>query len=235
MRLRLPGLRLAARPPSAASIGNEAPSATLTELCAAPHVRTAALCVLVLLVLLLAARAHLRTRWPCWFKALAARAFKAVDTDGSGSIDAEELYAGVLWLYLACNEWGLSCRAPDKALVLRMMKELDADRSERLEYAEFEHALRVFSDQILGRAGVQLTFTLLCPPAAAALVELAAAANLTPSPLATAFHFLPPSAPTVLLSSVLMLLLPFALALVDARSYERTTAARARLQADRGN
>ena len=51
--------------------------------------------LLLFTLVLVAARSFLRARWPVWFEAAARAAFEKVDTDASGNVDREELYAGM--------------------------------------------------------------------------------------------------------------------------------------------
>ena len=78
--------------------------------------RLVPMCILAACIstVLLAGYLYLRRRWPVWFHLASEKAFKEVDRNNSGSIDADEMYTCVLWIYLTLNEYGLKVRAPDR-------------------------------------------------------------------------------------------------------------------------
>ena len=171
---------------------------------------------------LLAGYLYLRARWSVWFHAAALKAFNEVDRNGSGTIDKEEMYTCVLWIYLTLNEYGLKCRAPDRMTVEGIMNASDVDSSGALDFQEFNRALDVLMAQTLGRATTQLVFTLLCPPMAGLLISSVTAlwalllpASFLPDRLREVGDIIPESVPVLLLSALLMLSLPFGLARVD--------------------
>ena len=200
-----------------------APPPTLPEPEPEPELKTYVILAVLVISALLAGYAYLKARWPVWFAAAAEAAFKEVDRDGSGSIDKEELYTCVLWLYLTLNEYGLKVCAPDRETVDEIMRVSDVDGSGALEMDEFKRALDVLTAQTLGRATTQLVFTLLCPPAAATLIEGVGAVwgmllpgGLFPTWLQEVGGIIPESVPVLVLSALLMLLLPLGLSQVAA-------------------
>ena len=195
--------------------------------------RLVPMCILAAIVssVLLAGYLYLRRKWPVWFHAAAAKAFKEVDHNCSGTVDAEEMYTCVLWIYLTLNEYGLKVCAPDRPTVEAIMNASDVDRSGQLDFEEFKSALDVLMGQTLGRAMTQLVFTLLCPPISGLLIKcvvalwvLAVPADIIPEQLRERLHLrevgdlIPESVPVLLLSTLLMLSLPFGLARVDEAS-----------------
>jgi len=205
-------------------------------------VTTVATVVVIIGLVALAAGSYLRARWPAMFEAAVRSAFAKVDSDGSGNVDREELYTGVLWLYLTCNDYGLRCSAPEKALVLEIMSIIDVDGSGTLDYKEFKQVLIVFSEQIFARAGMQLIFTILCPPTAGLICEIMekvwstlVPAALIPPRLVVASQYVPDAAPVVTVTTILTLLLPWALACVDALSSKASESRRRELQSRLGS
>ena len=189
---------------------------------------------------LLAGYLYLRSRWPIWFQAAAEKAFKEVDRNGSGTVDKEEMYTCVLWIYLTLNEYGLKCCAPDRMVVEGIMNASDNDSSGELEFEEFKRALDVLMAQTLGRATTQLVFTLLCPPMAGLLISGVAAlwarvvpADLMPGQLREVGDLIPASVPVLVLSALLMLSLPFGLAKVDDVSKAALNKRRSELVVDK--
>ena len=195
--------------------------------------RLVPMCILAACIstVLLAGYLYLRRRWPVWFHLASEKAFKEVDRNNSGSIDADEMYTCVLWIYLTLNEYGLKVRAPDRLTVEDIMKASDIDKSGTLDFEEFKRALDVLVGQTLGRAMTQLGFTLLCPPISGLLIKgavflrnLVAPADIVPKQLYERLHvrevgeLIPESVPVLLLSTLLMLSLPFGLAQVDKAS-----------------
>ena len=185
------------------------------------------MCILAAIVssVLLAGYLYLRRKWPVWFHAAAAKAFKEVDHNCSGTVDAEEMYTCVLWIYLTLNEYGLKVCAPDRPTVEAIMNASDVDRSGQLDFEEFKSALDVLMGQTLGRAMTQLVFTLLCPPISGLLIKcvvalwvLAVPADIIPEQLREVGDLIPESVPVLLLNTLLMLSLPFGLARVDEAS-----------------
>ena len=174
---------------------------------------------------ILAGYVYVKRQWPVWFEQCALRAFSEVDRDRSGTIDKEEFYTCVIWLYLTLNEYGLKCCAPDRQTVTEIMSEGDSDESGSLEYPEFKQALDVLMAQTLGRFTTQLAFTMACPPLASAIVDGARKfVQLTPASLAVplwledAGALVPDSVPALVLSTVLMVTLPAGLSYVDRLS-----------------
>ena len=189
--------------------------------------RLVPMCILAAIVssVLLAGYLYLRRKWPVWFHAAAAKAFKEVDHNCSGTVDAEEMYTCVLWIYLTLNEYGLKVCAPDRPTVEAIMAASDVDHSNALDFEEFKNALDVLMGQTLGRAMTQLVFTLLCPPISGLLIKcvvalwvLAVPADIIPEQLREVGDLIPESVPVLLLNTLLMLSLPFGLARVDEAS-----------------
>jgi hypothetical protein len=200
--------------------------------------RLVPMCILAAFVssVLLAGYLYLRRKWPKWFHAAAEKAFNEVDHNHSGTVDAQEMYTCVLWIYLTLNEYGLKVCAPDRPTVEGIMKASDVDSSGALDFEEFKRALDVLMGQTLGRAITQLLFTLLCPPISGLLIKgvlalwtitkyvLDVPADIVPEQLRERLHLrevgdlIPESVPVLLLSTLLMLSLPFGLAKVDEAS-----------------
>ena len=99
-------------------------------------------------------------RAPTVLFARPSAAFLLVDRDGSGAVDREELYTGVLQLYAAVP---IKVFPPSRALVQALLSHLDLDRSRHLDADQFAHVMAVLSAQLLGRLIITLLFLLACP------------------------------------------------------------------------
>lgn len=80
------------------------------------------------------------------FKSVAKAAFDAVDTDGSGTIDEEELKAA----FLHGND-AVGFPLPDDVDISEVFNQLDADGSGEIDLEEFEgfirHVLELMANQ----------------------------------------------------------------------------------------
>ena len=104
-----------------------------------------------------------RQRWRVWFDAACEDAFKLTDIDGSGRIDKEELYVGVLEMYLQLHLYGLNVRTPPRAKVLKLMEAVDDDDSGEIDREEFKEVLEVLVRQTSSRVITQIGLTILSP------------------------------------------------------------------------
>ena len=66
-------------------------------------------------------------RWDSWYSHSASAAFLLVDRDGSGAVDKEELYVGVLELYAAVP---IKVYPPSRALVSKLLAQCVCAASE---------------------------------------------------------------------------------------------------------
>jgi hypothetical protein len=82
--------------------------------------------------------AMLRLKWKAWFERAAQAAFERTDRDRSGNIDRDELYTGVLELYLTIHSRGVKAKAPSRSTVMHIMRDIDYDHSGTLDCAEFK-------------------------------------------------------------------------------------------------
>ena len=171
----------------------------------------------------------LKRRWPSIFDAACKSAFAATDVDKSGRIEKEELYSGVLELYLLLHAYGIMCYAPKRAIVDQLYDDADSDLSGGLDYLEFNQILAVLSEQTLGRAMTQLAFTALCPLIAgmvcAAISEAVDTVVLPlPSVFAGLVGHLPDGIGSMMLSTFLMLSMHPALSKIDSMAEKRNRA-----------
>lgn len=179
------------------------------------EIATAGTLLLVSVALAAGAAAVLRKRWHDWFQKTVEDAFQACDRDGSGGIDASELYVGVLWLYSHMAAYGVRGRPPSRQQALAILKVNDHDRDNCLNLAEFKQVLSGLSVKLLQRALLQGSFVLLCPALGSGTwALLRRIAPLTAAALGADGCL--PSLPPTLLSCALMALLPSLLARVDA-------------------
>ena len=128
----------------------------------------------VLLISLVAACVLvLRTYWDRWYQAAVTKAFNAMDHDEDGRIHEDELYTGVLELYLTLHNMNVPCEAPSREVVLSILRERDADADGRLDYEEFRHVMHALTAQVFGRAALTLVFFVSFPLALGILYSLA--------------------------------------------------------------
>lgn len=174
-----------------------------------------------------------RMKWDKWLDAATRRAFARIDGDKSGSINKNELYVGVLELYLQLHGYGIRAKAPPKARVMRIMEECDVDNSGTLDYTEFKMILTVLTQLVFSRALTQIGLTILCPVVApyvcaafkACLFRAMGSVYLSvPVALSRMASRLPSTLDETIMSSVLMLSMIPALNRIDSRAEARAAA-----------
>jgi len=162
----------------------------------------------------------IRKRYKIWVEAATKSAFHQVDSDNSGSIDAEELYSSVLALYLCLNQYGIYVIAPERPVVDQIMKEIDARGSGdgTLDYQEFSEAIEVLTAGAASRVVTTIILTAVCPLLASYTISAivwawtSSAVDLTTLPLwlRASLELVPGWLPETLLATVLLMLRPFA-------------------------
>ena len=98
--------------------------------------------------------------WDGWYSSSASTAFLLVDRDGSGRVDRDELYSGILQLYSAVP---IKVYPPSRHVVGHILEILGLDHEATLDAEEFAHVMAYLSAQLLGRLALQLIFLLACP------------------------------------------------------------------------
>eukprot|EP00662_Eupelagonemidae_sp_cell21_P009495 gene9495-51687_t len=73
------------------------------------------------------------------FKRWCKEAWRECDFDDSGSVDASEVYIGVLLLYLKISKVVPGVTPPSKRNVAHLVKMMDVDHSGALDQEEFTH------------------------------------------------------------------------------------------------
>ena len=185
----------------------------------------------IALTLLLIGSVYVSLRWDRWFEALARSAFTRADKDRSGTIDRDELYTGVLEMFLQLHCYGLLVRPPRRVLVMEIMEDRDVDQDGKLGYDEFKAVLTELTKLVFSRGVTQMGLTILCPMVAPSLsfvlrrslgeAMLTLSLELPAAALQLGAH-LPAALDETLLSTVLMLSVSPALNMVDnARQRER--------------
>lgn len=103
------------------------------------------------------------------FRRLCDAVFDAVDTDGSGSVDEKELYAGLLLIHLKFGAYAgpAACRPLDRQRCAAVFADMDADGSGELDREEFTRVIVYLFGNVLLRVAVQWSMTLLVVPLAA--------------------------------------------------------------------
>ena len=166
---------------------------------------------------------YIRQRWRSYFDAACQAAFAEVDIDHSGSIDKNELYVGVLELYLQLHRYGLNIRTPPRDKVEKLMDLADTD-GRGLELEKFKEVIEPLVRQTFGRVILQIALTIICPMIASyvtfgmrfCVVTLMEFGHLsTPSLLKALSATLPAALDETLLTTLLLLVIGPALSLCD--------------------
>jgi hypothetical protein len=166
---------------------------------------------------------YIRQRWRSYFDAACKAAFAEVDIDHSGSIDKNELYVGVLELYLQLHRYGLNIRTPPRDKVEKLMDLADTD-GRGLELEKFKEVIEPLVRQTFGRVILQIALTIICPMMASyvtfgmrfCVVTLMEFGHLsTPSLLKALGATLPAALDETLLTTLLLLVIGPALSLCD--------------------
>jgi len=186
----------------------------------------AALVSLAIIVVMITAvvAIYIRQRWRAIFDKACADAFAKTDTDKSGCIDKNELYVGVLEMYLQLHLYGLNVRSPPRAKVEKLMEAVDEDRSGTLVLEEFKQVLEALVGQTFSRVCTQIGLTILCPMIASHIAAglrwsassvMVAGGLEVPNSARAIGSYLPPSLDETLLTTVLMLSINPALSMTD--------------------
>jgi len=74
-----------------------------------------------------------------FFKGMAKRVFNDLDADGSGELDIDELYSGILMVHLQLAKFfgSAACKPPTRETVQNMFFDFDDDNSGSLNVEEF--------------------------------------------------------------------------------------------------
>jgi len=186
------------------------------------HLRYSSLVTLLALVFSVTLPLYLKVRmwYKVWLDAATKRAFEQVDSDRSGCINAKELYSSVLALYLNLNQYGLFVVSPERPVVDQIMKDIDAkgNGNGTLDFEEFAHAMQVLTAGAASRVATTVALTAMCPLAASYIVSTIAAAwtaaafdaDTFPLWLWKALELIPGWLPETLLSTLMLMLRPFA-------------------------
>ena len=105
--------------------------------------------------------------------------FDSLDTDGDGTLDAVELYSGVLLIHLELAKYfgPAACKPPGRAQVESLFRTFDSDNSGDLDKAEFCALSTLLLSNIAGRVLFQFLMTIaLLPLLAPKIVAHAASA-----------------------------------------------------------
>jgi len=94
---------------------------------------------------------------------LAGKVFAEVDTNGDGRLDAAELYAGVLLVYMHVAAY-VYIRPPSRQAVLAELAELDEAHAGALDAAEFECFVVWLTAGLVLRAAAQFAVMLVVGP-----------------------------------------------------------------------
>ncbi|KAL1504234.1 hypothetical protein AB1Y20_010643 [Prymnesium parvum] len=121
-------------------------------------------CVAVLVVAVLALLWWwVKRNWDRWYHDLVKKAFDATDTDNDGSIEQDELWAGVLQLYVSIRQQNIPADPPKREDVTALMRNMDTDSDGQLSLREFEEVVKAIGAQAFGRAITMVLFVAVWP------------------------------------------------------------------------
>ena len=102
-------------------------------------------------------------KWKKWMNFLFEQGFHSIDVDGSGYIAKEELWAGVLSLYIKLRQANIPADPPPYGTVMALLEQYDTDNDKRLSLDEFKRVMGALSAQALGRALTMVVFVSVWP------------------------------------------------------------------------
>jgi Ca2+-binding EF-hand superfamily protein len=107
--------------------------------------------------------------WFCrtkYFQQMCDTAFDGIDVDGSGEVDAKELYSGLLLIHLkmGCYAGPAACKPLSRERVQTVFAQYDVDNSGCLDREEFRSVMTVLFGNVFFRVLVQWSMTLLFVP-----------------------------------------------------------------------
>jgi Ca2+-binding EF-hand superfamily protein len=107
--------------------------------------------------------------WFCrtkYFQQMCDTAFDGIDADGSGEVDAKELYSGLLLIHLkmGCYAGPAACKPLSRERVQTVFAQYDVDGSGCLDREEFRSVMTVLFGNVFFRVLVQWSMTLLFVP-----------------------------------------------------------------------
>mmetsp|Transcript_10711 Transcript_10711/g.14177 ORF Transcript_10711/g.14177 Transcript_10711/m.14177 type:complete len:232 (+) Transcript_10711:324-1019(+) len=101
-----------------------------------------------------------------WFERLTHYTFTICDSDKTGMINKDELYAGILLVHvnLAKYAGAAACYPSSRKVVEEMFQAVDSDTSGLINEEEFAHILRICSRNIASRIAVYYAILILMVP-----------------------------------------------------------------------
>jgi hypothetical protein len=102
--------------------------------------------------------------------------FKSIDIDGSGTIDKDELYLGVLMVHLELAKYvgPSACQPASRPYVDTLFDSMDVDGNGHLDLDEFSTIMIILCSEITSRVFLQWSMTLMLIPFIAHYLVVAA-------------------------------------------------------------
>merc|ERR1711865_687808 len=115
-----------------------------------------------------------------WFQGKVKEVWEACDANGTGSLNKDELYTGIIFLHLKLAEkaGAAACHPPTRAVSDAIFDAADADRSGQIDHDEFVQIVGIVCKQLLKRMVV------VVPVIAIQLVRLVGTKIHLPGPFA---------------------------------------------------
>jgi hypothetical protein len=96
-------------------------------------------------------------------RALIESEFKSLDADHTGRLSIEELYTGIILIYMKLSMF-IRLSPPTRSYVRRLLQEMDKDHDGRLNREEFQKFVEVLSAGMLTRALFQVVVMFVVGP-----------------------------------------------------------------------
>ena len=85
---------------------------------------------------------YVRRKWQAWYSQMVRIAFEDIDQDKSGKIQRDELWAGVLMLYIVLRRANIPADPPPREVVDQLMVKFDLDGDGEMSLDEEQSADR---------------------------------------------------------------------------------------------
>lgn len=149
------------------------------------------------------------------FKKACSDVFRSIDVDENGSVDVQEIYTGVLLVYLKLANAGIrGLTPPSRSEIKLLIEHLDIDNDDTLSADEFTQVSAVLLGDIAGRVAIQAVLSMFIIPFLSWLL-ITIGCYFYPTHWIMSYIFPKWLAITVTASVLTVLLMPYVLDKVD--------------------